>query len=89
MDSNRRSQWQEVLDAEVERWSAMSCEELLASLRPLQSYEVERHSRIFQVEVELLENTDRQLHVLVAVDDGGLPASLMPLTRSFLREKQA
>jgi hypothetical protein len=37
--------------------------------------------------VELLENTERYLHVMVSVDDGSLPASLWPSTRTFVREK--
>ena len=29
---NRRQRWQEVLDAEMRRWSAMSYQELIAAL---------------------------------------------------------
>lgn len=89
VEMNRRQEWQKVLDAEVQRWSAMSCEQLVSKLHDLQTYEVERDSKTYQVEVELLENTEKYLHVMVAVDDGGLPASLLPLTQTFLREKQA
>jgi hypothetical protein len=39
------------------------------------------------VEVELLENTEKHPHVMAAVDDGRLPASLSPLTQSFVHEK--
>jgi hypothetical protein len=84
---NRRKEWQKVLDSEVQRWSAMSCEQLVSTLRDLQSYEVELDSKTYQVEVELLENTEKYVHVMVGVDDGGLPASLSPLTETFLREK--
>ncbi len=38
---SRRAEWQKVLDAEVKRWSAMSCEQLLSELYELQAYEVE------------------------------------------------
>jgi hypothetical protein len=37
--------------------------------------------------VQLLENTEQYLHVMVAVDDGSLPASISPLTHSFIRQK--
>jgi hypothetical protein len=40
------------------------------------------------VEVELLENTETYLHVMVAVDDGTLPASMLPLTGTFIRKKR-
>jgi len=37
--------------------------------------------------VELLENTEKYIHVVVSVDDGSLPASIWPLTNSFIRDK--
>ncbi|MGB0012206.1 MAG: hypothetical protein WBQ03_11420 [Candidatus Sulfotelmatobacter sp.] len=84
---NRREQWRPVLDAELRRWSAKSCEQLLAELGELQAYETEFESRKYQVEVEILENTEKYVHVMVAVDDGSLPASIRPLSESFIREK--
>ena len=69
------------------RWSAKSCEQLVADLADVHAYEVEFEGRQYQVEVELLENTPQHLHVIVAVDDGSLPASLSPLYASFLRHK--
>lgn len=79
--------WREVLDAEAQRWSSMSSDELLAELQDVRAYEVERDSRKYQVEVELLENTDTYVHVMVAVDDGHLPASFSPVTTTFIRQK--
>jgi len=85
---SRREQWQKVLGSEVERWSAMSCSELVSELRDdLQEYQVEFESKPYNVEVELLENTDRYLHVVVAVDDGSLPASISPLCHSWILQK--
>jgi hypothetical protein len=85
---NRRQEWQMVLDAEMQRWKAMSCEALLAALGDgVEAYEVERNAKTYTVEVELLENTDTYLHVAIGVDDGSLPASISPLTGSFIREK--
>ena len=80
----RPRQWQKVLDAQVKRWSAMRCEQLLAELHDGQAYEVTFESRQYQVEVVLLEHTETYLHVLVAIDDGTLPASIAPLTHSFI-----
>jgi len=60
---------------------------LLSDLSEVQAYEVEVESRRYQVEVDLLENTARYVHVMVAVDDGSLPASLWPLTTTFMRYK--
>ncbi len=85
----RRDAWRPVLAAEMKRWSAMSSERLAAELADDQVYEVEFESRKFQVEVELLENTERYLHVAVSVDDGSLPASIRPLTGSFIRSKES
>jgi hypothetical protein len=84
---SRREEWRKVLDSEVQRWSAMSCEQLVSELRDQQAYEVELDSKKYQVEVELLENTDKYVHVMVAVDDGSLPASISPLTNTFIRSK--
>ena len=82
-----RNDWRKVLDFEVQRWSAMSCGQLVSQLHEVQAYEVEFESKQYQVEVELLENTERYLHVMVAVDDGSLPASIWPLTQSFICQK--
>jgi hypothetical protein len=84
---SRRQEWRKVLDSEVERWSAMSCEQLVSELHEVRAYEVEFESKRYQVEVELLENTEKYLHVTVAVDDGSLPASFAPLTHSFICQK--
>jgi hypothetical protein len=85
---SRRNEWQKVLDSEVKRWSAMPCEQLVSELYEVQGYEVEFESKQYQVEVELLENTEKYLHVMVAVDDGSLPESISPLTHSFVCQKQ-
>ena len=84
---SRREEWRKVLESEMKRWSAMSCSQLLSELHEPQAYEVEFDSKKYQVEVEFLENTERYLHVGVAVDDGSLPASISPVTGSFIRQK--
>jgi hypothetical protein len=86
---SRRAEWQNVLDAETKKWSAMSCSQLIATLHDTYAYEVEFESKHYNVEVELLEDTDKYIHVLVAVDDGSLPASISPLTSSFIRHKDS
>jgi len=66
----------------------MSCGQLVSELHDgLQAYQVEFESKQYNVEVELLENTDQYLHVVVAVDDGSLPASISPLCHSMIRQK--
>jgi hypothetical protein len=65
----------------------MSCEQLASELHELQAYDLEFESKPYQVEVELLENTEKYLHVMVAVDDGSVPASFLPLTQSFICQK--
>ena len=83
----RREQWRPVLDAEVNRWSAKSSEQLLAELADVQAYEIEFENKKYQVEVEVLENTEKYVHVVVAVDDFSLQGALRPLSTSFIREK--
>ena len=84
---SRREEWRKVLASEIERWSGKSFEQLISELRELQAYEVELDGREYQVEVEILENTADYLHVAVAVDDGSLPASIVPVTDSFICQK--
>jgi len=79
-----REQWSSVLDAEVKRWSDKSCGQLILDLTEGQAYEVEFESKWYQVEVELLENTTKYVHLALSVDDGSLPASIRPLSRTFL-----
>lgn len=67
----------------------MSCEQLALELEDIKAYTVENDSKAYQVEAQILENTDAYLHVMVAVDDGHLPASMRPLTETFIREKAA
>lgn len=83
----RREQWRPVLDAELKRWNAKSSEQLLAELAEVQAYEIEFENKKYQVEVEILENTEKYVHVMVAVDDGTLPTSIRPLNASFIRER--
>jgi hypothetical protein len=84
---NRREQWRPVLDAEVKLWSAKPCVDLVAELSDVQANETEFEGKKYFVEVQLLENTDRYVHVCVDVDDGSLPASFRPLSESFIRQK--
>ena len=74
----RRDWWRKVLEAEVQRWSALSAEELLTKLRDIEVYEITLEGKPYQVEVELLEDTPEYVQVMVAVDDGSLPASMWP-----------
>ncbi|MGA2087226.1 MAG: hypothetical protein ABSG60_17095 [Terracidiphilus sp.] len=84
---SRREEWRKVLDAETERWSEKSCEQLITELREVRCYEVEVDSKHFQVEVQLLENTNEYVHVSVDVDDGSLPWSIFPVSQTFIRQK--
>jgi hypothetical protein len=85
---SRREQWRRVLDVEVRRWSAMTPEQLASALDEIQVYEVQLDSKMYQVEVEMLESTEEYLHVRVAVDDGSLPASIVPETQTFICNKK-
>ena len=67
----------------------MTPEQLTSALADECVYEVEFDSNTHQVEVEILENTEEYLHVVVAVDDGSLPASLSPESQTFICKKKA
>ena len=84
----RQEQWQPVLDAELQKWNTKTLAELVNELQVEQAYGVEFGGKRYQVEVQLLENTQKYLHVDVDVDDDSMPASLRPLGSSFIREKQ-
>jgi DNA relaxase NicK len=83
----RREQWRPVLEAEIKRWSALSCVQLTSQLADLRTYEVEFESKKYQVEVQILENTDNYVHVSVAVDDGHFWRAMRPLSSSFICRK--
>jgi hypothetical protein len=81
------SECQIALSREVEHWSKMPCEQLVSELRDIREYQVEVGANRYQVEVQLLENTERYVHVSVAVDDFSFRRSLVPLSTSFVKQK--
>ena len=82
-----RRKWAPVLAQEMKKWEGKSWQQLVSELADVQAYELEFEGKQYQVEVELLEDTGEYLHVIVAVDDGSLPASLCPLSETFLCRK--
>jgi hypothetical protein len=86
----RRAEWQPVLDAEMKRWSAMSWSELTSRLSAEdETYQVEYQSKTYQVEVTILGNTEKYLHVAISVDDGHFWRAMSPLASSFICNKSA
>ena len=67
----------------MQRWSALPYDELISRLDETSVYVVEMDSREYQVEVDLLEHAAGEVHVVISVDDGSLPASLLPATDGF------
>lgn len=51
----------------------------------MQTYEAEFANKKYQIEVEILENTETYVHVMV--DDGTLAASIRPLSASSICKK--
>jgi hypothetical protein len=87
---NYRENWDRVLTVELASWAAKAWPQLLADLTEGNvAYEVEYDSKRYTVEVDLLENTDTYVHVSVAVDDGRLPESIRPASRTFITKKLA
>jgi len=84
---NRRRQWRKVLEAEVQRWSALPYNRLQAQLATTEVYEVVDGAQRYQVEIDVLENTREYVHVMLSLDDGSLPLSLVPVIDSFITNK--
>lgn len=85
---DRRSEMRAALDAEVERWSATSVDDLIEELSNLCNYQFEQNGVVYQFEVEILENKSEYLLVDVRIDDGRLPYSISSLGHSFRKRKQ-
>jgi hypothetical protein len=84
---NRREAWRPALDAQIKRWAAKSCAQLISELADVVTYEVEFDAQRYQVEVQLEENTDTYVHVGIAVDDASFWGAVRPLSSSFIRNK--
>jgi hypothetical protein len=84
---SRRAEWKKILDAEVNGWSSKSCDQMLAQLHDKYVYTVEVESKVYQIEVQLLENTATYIHVAVSVDDRSLTGSMFPSSTSFISRK--
>jgi hypothetical protein len=81
----RRKEWQTVLAGEVKKWSAIPYYQIQSKVRDShECYEVQLNSKKYQVEVEILENTEEYLHVGLSLDDGSLPASIRPVSSSII-----
>lgn len=83
----RRHEWEPVLETEVKKWSALSYAQVMSKLPDSDCYEVEFELKKYQVEIALLEDTEKYIHVAVSVDDGSLPASFSPAFSSFILNK--
>lgn len=80
--AGKESLWRPVLEAELQKWRAEPASLLRARLEKPAVYE--SGDTGLQVEVELIESRPDYVHVAVSVDDGTLPASIHPLTASFV-----
>jgi hypothetical protein len=85
----RRTEFRDVLDAEMRRWSTMCFEELVNELEGARTYETEFESKRYQIDVQLLEKTDDYVHVLIGVMDGTLRSFVAPLNGSFICRRDA
>ena len=76
-----------MLDDQIRRWEEKSCNQLISELEDVMTYAVEFDAHRYQVEVQLVENTDTYVHVIVAVDDASFWGAVRPLSSSFIRNK--
>jgi hypothetical protein len=83
----RCEQWRTILDAEMKRWEAKSCEQLIFELTShIVTYERKLNSKKCQFEVQLVEDTETYVHVLIAVDEARLWGAMHPWSSSFIRK---
>jgi hypothetical protein len=80
-------EWRPVLDAQVRRWSQIPWEQLVGLLREPQAYEATLGAKKYRIAVDLLEDRDASIQISVAVDDGALTYSALPLCRSIVLSK--
>jgi hypothetical protein len=80
-------EWRPVLDAQVRRWSQIPWEQLVGLLREPQAYEATLGTKKYRIAVDLLEDRDASVQISVAVDDGALTYSALPLCRSIVLSK--
>ena len=82
-----RKKWREVLEGEVAIWSNKTYQQVIAELPSTKAYQVTVDSVEYQVEVDLLENTESYIHVAVDVHDGRLPSAISPVSATFILKK--
>lgn len=75
-----KDKWRKVLDAEVNRWSALPHDQVVSALSDAQTYEVDFETKKYRVQVGVVEIAEQYLHINVSVDDGSVGR---PLSRSF------
>lgn len=80
----RREHCRKVLDAELLRWSGRLWDQIVADLRDSRAYGAVFELKLYEVEVQILEDTDEHVHVMLSVDDGNLAGSILPLSCTFI-----
>jgi hypothetical protein len=82
-----RGEWRRVLESQVKRWSQIPWKQVVGLLQESQAYEVTFAQKKYRVAVDLLEDKDASIQFSVAVDDGTLTYSALPLCRSVILSK--
>lgn len=85
----RRERWRKVLQSEVERVTALPWREIVAEYSEPNCHEVLMDGETYQVEIDVLESTAEELFVLISVDDGTLPQSMLPESQYLTLPKRA
>ena len=87
--TQRRDRWKSVLRREAELWAALTFEEIVCRLtqRDPYVYDVLLDGCSYQVEVGIVDLNSTSANVVIGVDDGSLPASLVPVTCCLSKRK--
>ena len=73
-----------LLQTDIERWQAMTYEDLIGIKYPVVEVIGEKGERDYRVtEISLLEKTDAYIHLSLSLDDGGL-TSFFPVSGSLI-----
>ncbi|MFZ0305360.1 MAG: hypothetical protein WAL75_21905 [Terracidiphilus sp.] len=76
-----------VLEGEAALWSKKTPDQIIAELPETKAYQIRVESVEYNVEVELLENTESYIHFAIGVEDGRLPSAIFPVSDSFILKK--
>lgn len=81
-----KEELKKALIAEKNKYTSKSFEELVKIQKPI-TYQGGIGDNWYQVEVQILEKTEKYVHLSISVDDGRIPKAILPLCEDFILYK--